>query len=161
YAVVTVLNGRANLKDISAANAPPAAAKETSSPYPIPVLQLDTLTDDKGTGLGGARANARVRLYVTWNAEPFTNLPNMYYNWCVTMDEKQLARPAPLGLYLHEWGGTHVRTTWGWPGGRTGILVTAGTRPSGPRAPGGRARCTTTPSGGCWPSWTGWPPSGR
>jgi len=127
YAVVTVINGRANLKDFSPANAPPAAVKEKASPYPVPVLQLDVV-DEKGQ-FGGARKGARVRLYVTWNAEPYTNLPNMAYNWCVAIDEKQLAKPAPLGLYLHEWAGTHVRTTWSWPGGRTGILVTGNDHP--------------------------------
>jgi len=121
YAVVAVINGRANLKDITAANAPPAGAAEKASPRPVPVLQLDA-ADGKGR-FGGVRSGARVRLYVTWNAPPFTNLPNQPYNWSVTIDEKKLARPAPVGLYLHEWGGTHVRTTWGWPGGRTGILV--------------------------------------
>ncbi len=121
YAVVTVVNGRANLADFSAANAPPQPVAEKASPYPVPVLQLDTL-DEQGR-FGGVRKGARVRLYVTWNAEPFTNLPNMPYNWSVTIDESKLASPAPLGLYLHEWAGTHVRTTWGWPGGRTGILV--------------------------------------
>jgi len=129
YAVATVLNGRANLKDFSAANAPPKAVPERASPQPVPVLQADVNTDAKGSGFGGVRRNARVRLYVTWNAEPYANLPNMPYNWCVTIDEKSLADPAPLGLYLHEWGGTHVRTTWGWPGGRTGILVTGNDHP--------------------------------
>ena len=121
YAVATVINGRANLKDFSPANAPAAPVAEKASPYPVPVLQRDTVAET--SEFGGVRKGARVRLYVTWNAEPFTNLPNMAYNWCVTIDEKQMARPAPVGLYLHEWGGTHVRTTWGWPGGRTGILV--------------------------------------
>ncbi|HUT35327.1 MAG TPA: prolyl oligopeptidase family serine peptidase [Planctomycetota bacterium] len=121
YAVVTVINGRANLKDISPANAPTEPVSEKASPIPIPVLQLDTVADKNE--FGGVRNGARVRLYVTWNAEPFTNVPNMAYDWCVTVDEKQLANPAPVGLYLHEWGGTHVRTTWAWPGGRTGILV--------------------------------------
>lgn len=121
YAVATVVNGRANLRDISAANAPADAIKESASPYPVPVLQLDKLAGKNE--FGGVRDGARVRLYVTWNAERFTNLPNMAYNWCVTIDEKQLAKPAPVGLYLHEWAGTHVRTTWGWPGGRSGILV--------------------------------------
>ena len=122
YAVVTVLNGRANLKDLSPANAPAKPVHERASPVPVPVLQLDKVA--ARNELGGVRNGARVRLYVTWNAEPFTSLPNTCYNWCVTMDEKQLANPAPVGLYLHEWGGTHVRTTWAWPGGRSGILVT-------------------------------------
>ena len=121
YAVVTVVNGRANGKDLSAANAPAKPVKEKRSPWPVPVLQLDKIAGRNE--FGGVRGGARVRLYVTWNDEPFTNLPNMPYNWSVTIDEKRLARPAPVGLYLHEWGGTHVRTTWGWPGGRTGILV--------------------------------------
>jgi len=121
YAVVTVLNGRANLKEISPANAPAEPAIEKASPIPVPVLQLDKIA--ARNEFGGVRDGARVRLYVTWNAEPFTNLPNLYYNWCVAVDEKQLANPAPVGLYLHEWAGTHVRTTWAWPGGRTGILV--------------------------------------
>jgi len=122
YAVVTVVNGRANLEDFSPANAPAEPVKEKASPYPVPVLQVDKVA--KGHEFGGVRKGARVRLYVTWSAPPFTNLPNMHYNWCVAIDEKKLANPAPLGLYLHEWGGTHVRTTWAWPGGRTGILVT-------------------------------------
>jgi hypothetical protein len=120
YAVASVVNGRANLKNISGANAPAAPCQEAATDYPVPVLQRD---DPDSKSLGGVRSGARSRLYVTWNAEPFTNLPNMAYNWCVTIDEKLMAKRAPVGLYLHEWAGTHVRTTWGWPGGRTGILV--------------------------------------
>jgi hypothetical protein len=127
YAVVTVVNGRANLQDFSPGNAPAQPVREASSPYPAPVLQFDELVQDNK--FGGVRNGARVRLYVTWNDEPFTNLPNMAYNWCVAIDEQKLTDPAPVGLYLHEWGGTHGRTTWGWPGGRTGILVTGNDYP--------------------------------
>jgi hypothetical protein len=75
YAVATAINGRANLRDISRVNAPADAIKESASPYPVPVLQLDKIAAKNE--FGGVRDGARVRLYVTWNAEPFTNLPNM------------------------------------------------------------------------------------
>ena len=63
YAVASVVNGRSNLKEISAANAPAEPVKEKASPYPIPVLQLDTAA--KGNEFGGVRKGARVRLYAT------------------------------------------------------------------------------------------------
>ena len=89
YAVVSCVDGVANLSDFSAANAPDKAVAETVGPGE-PVCQ--------GDGLWGPFFDypGQRKVYVQWCGPPLSPLPSMYFNWSVLVppEHKAVLEPA-------------------------------------------------------------------
>ncbi|MGA2069149.1 MAG: sugar-binding protein [Thermoguttaceae bacterium] len=108
YAVVTVVDGVANARDLSARNV--SEAVEETPAEPVPVLQKE-MPRMPFFNFAGKRLH-----YVQWVAGPkLANVPSQYYNWSVAIPEPVpaaggKAAPAPLELTLHRDGNSYWRT---------------------------------------------------
>ena len=108
YAVVTMVDGVANMMDLSAKNV--TGAVEESPADPAPVLQKEMPAMPFFN-----YADKRFH-YVQWVSGPkFVNVPSQYYNWSVAGPESVLAAGdksvrVPLELTLHRDGNSYWRT---------------------------------------------------
>ena len=103
YAVVTVIDGAPNTRDLSADSAP-AAVDETPAP-PAPVFQRE-LPPRPFWNLPEKRLH-----YVQFATPPLCNLPSQYYNWTVAVPN-QPAERMPLELSLHREGRSYWATQY-------------------------------------------------
>jgi hypothetical protein len=112
YAVLTMVDGVANTRDLSPGNV--VGPIEEMPAAPVPVLQKE-LPKMPFFNYAGRRLH-----YVEWVAGPeLSNVPSQYYNWSVAIPESlcggEQAGPGktgrvPLELTLHRDGGSYWRT---------------------------------------------------
>jgi hypothetical protein len=104
YAVVTMVNGIQNTKDISNENSISSPVSEEQA-EPEPVYQGD-LPPRPFWNYPEKRQH-----YVRWVGPPFANLPNTYYNWSVGVPH-DLKENAPVELSLHRNGYSYYKTQY-------------------------------------------------
>ena len=105
YAVTVSTDGREN-RSIGTSNALPAPLRETVG-RGVPVLQRvekpKSFQYVKGPTL---------HYYVRWESPPTCSVRGRAYDYVVAVPPK-LARPAPVGIHLHCWGGS-LNGGYGW-----------------------------------------------
>ena len=102
YAVLTAIDGTANTKDLTGANALAEPVDETAGAgEPVLQRQLPAM----------AMFNYKQKRlhYVRWVGPPHVNVPSQYYNWSVGVPEP-LGKTVPLELNLHRDGRSYWRT---------------------------------------------------
>ena len=106
YAVTVVTDGKEDIT-LGAGNLlkDPVAEKQGQG---VPVLQSVKTVPE----LNYARVEPELRHYIRWEAPPHANHENQANDILVAIP-KQRAKPAPVGLHLHGWGGSYNRG-WGW-----------------------------------------------
>ena len=106
YAVVSVVDGVANLRDLSAANALARPVEEVVGPGE-PVLQ-GTADVTVFFDYPGERMQ-----YVQWAAPPRAHLPNRYYNWGVFVPrDHRRARVRRVSLFFHDYRQRYLKPPW-------------------------------------------------
>lgn len=122
YAVVIAEEGREN-GQLSAANALSAPVAEAIGPG-IPVLQRI----DHPASFNYIEG-ATLRFYVRWESETNSNVAGRPFDYLVAIP-RNLRRPAPVGIHLHEWGAS-MASGWGWwyDAGKGSILLSSTQKP--------------------------------
>jgi pimeloyl-ACP methyl ester carboxylesterase len=105
YAVTVSLNGEENTS-VGAANTLQAPVEETVGPG-LPVLQ-------RSVKLQSFQHVERPTLhyYVRWETPPTSNVPGKPFDYVVAIPST-LAKPAPVGIHMHAWGGS-LNNDYGW-----------------------------------------------
>ena len=106
YAVTAVKNGRENTA-LTKANATQQPLEETQG-RGVPVLQRVVKPDsfayiDK----------PELHYYVRWEAPPNSSVENKPFDYLVAIPPNITAKPTPVGLHLHCWGGS-LNGGYGW-----------------------------------------------
>jgi pimeloyl-ACP methyl ester carboxylesterase len=105
YAVTVSLNGKEDIT-VGAANALQTPIDETVGPG-IPVLQRIVKP-----GSFQYVDNPTLHYYVRWEAPPNSNVSGKPFDYVVAIPPS-LAKPAPVGIHLHAWGG-NLNVDYGW-----------------------------------------------
>ena len=105
YAVTVSIDGKENTA-VSKSNALAAALRETVGPG-APVLQRV----EKPKSFQYVR-NPTLYYYVRWESPPNCSAAGKPYDYVVAIPPK-LAKPAPVGIHLHCWGGS-LNGGYGW-----------------------------------------------
>jgi pimeloyl-ACP methyl ester carboxylesterase len=118
YAVTLTVNGEENLTTFSRGNALISPLHETVGPGD-PILQR---IEKPKTFL--YFDNPTLHYYVRWESPPRSNLPSRPFDYLVGIPPN-LARPVPLGLHLHCWGGSLNGGYIWWYKAREGAILFA------------------------------------
>lgn len=118
YYAVTVVASSVEDATLDAGNALPEAVAETLG-QGTPVLQ-SVKTVDSFTFVDGPT----LRHYVRWEAPPHANRENQPNDILVGIP-KNLAKPAPVGLHLHCWGGNPYSGYGWWYNAEKGAILIA------------------------------------
>lgn len=118
YAVTLTVNGEEDLTSFSKGNALTSPLQETVGPGD-PILQR--IEKPKTFQYF---ENPTLHYYVRWEAPPRSNLPSRPFDYLVGIPPN-LARPAPLGLHLHCWGGNLNGGYIWWYKAREGAILVA------------------------------------
>jgi len=112
YAVVTCIDGVANMVDLGAGSSlrePVSEQVGLGEPVFQNVEDLKVFYDYPG----------QRRHYVQWcgpakvGPGPLANRPNRYYNWSVYLPPAAAGKePLALGIYFHDWRGLYLRPRW-------------------------------------------------
>jgi pimeloyl-ACP methyl ester carboxylesterase len=105
YAVTLSVNGREN-PIVTKENALQSAVLETVG-QGIPILQRMTKPDSFHY-----IENPTLYYYVRWEAPPNSSIPSKPFDYLVAVPPR-LAKPAPVGIHLHAWGGS-LNDGYGW-----------------------------------------------
>lgn len=118
YAVTTAINGEEDLTGFSEGNALTVPLDETVGPGE-PVLQRI----EKPKSFLYFK-DPTLHYFVRWEAPPRSNLPSRPFDYLVGIPPN-LAKPAPLGLHLHCWGGSLNGGYIWWYKAREGAILAA------------------------------------
>jgi len=105
YAVTVSTNGQENAT-ISSRNATETPVDEGVG-QGVPILQRI-----EKPGIFQYVENPTLYYYVRWEASPNANVPGKPFDYLVAIPPKP-AKPAPVGIHLHEWGGS-LNYGYGW-----------------------------------------------
>jgi pimeloyl-ACP methyl ester carboxylesterase len=105
YAVTVSINGRENAA-ITKENALQTPIHETLGPG-VPILQR--IARPK---LFYYIENPTLYHYVRWESPPNASIPSKPFDYLIAIPPK-LTKPAPVGIHLHEWGGS-LNGNYGW-----------------------------------------------
>jgi pimeloyl-ACP methyl ester carboxylesterase len=118
YAVTVSLNGKEDMT-VEAANSLQTPIDETVGPG-VPVLQR-IVKQQSFTHV----ENPTLHYYVRWETPPNVNVQGRPFDYLVAIPPK-LAKPAPVGLQMHAWGGSlNVDFGWWYNAEKGAILITS------------------------------------
>lgn len=106
YAVTVVKDGRENTA-VTTANATQEPVEETQG-QGVPVLQRIVRPDSFNY-----IDRPELHYYVRWEAPPNSSVENKPFDYLVAIPPNITARPTPVGLHLHCWGGS-LDGGYGW-----------------------------------------------
>ena len=168
YAVTAVVDGREN-QTLGPGNALIAPIRETVG-QGVPVLQRTERPEE----FSYVR-NPTLHYFVRWESPPNCSVQGKPIDYLVAVPENP-AKPAPVGIHLHCWGGSLNGGYGWWYQAEQGHLLLASNQVpydwwtgyherywDGPadKKNGSRAWYGLTPSSGCCLFWTGWPRAGK
>jgi len=117
YAVTVSINGRENIS-VTKENALQTAIHETAG-QGVPILQR--VVKPKSFQY---IENPTLYYYVRWESPPNASIPSKPFDYLVAIPP-QVARPAPVGIHLHPWGGSLNEGYVWWFNAEKGAILIA------------------------------------